>query len=216
MRKLLLVITTVFLTGLSFGQSEAGKIVYSVEMSSDNPQMAVAASMMNGSTFELTFSKGATMAKMNMGAMMSMTTIVNHEDVLILMGGMMGNKAVKTTKGELIDSEGTNMDATVELVDETKKIAGYICKKAIITDSDDNEIEYWYTADLKLTVEGQGNANGLIPGIALAFSIDKRGMTMSYTASSVEDKISDDVNFDVSIPEGYEEMTMEEMGSMGM
>jgi len=216
MRKLLLVITTVFLTGLSFGQSEAGKIVYSVEMSSDNPQMAVAASMMNGSTFELTFSKGATMAKMNMGAMMSMTTIVNHEDVLILMGGMMGNKAVKTTKGELIDSEGTNMDATVELVDETKKIAGYICKKAIITDSDDNEIEYWYTADLKLTVEGQANANGLIPGIALAFSIDKRGMTMSYTASSVEDKISDDVNFDVSIPEGYEEMTMEEMGSMGM
>jgi len=137
MRKLLLVITTVFLTGLSFGQSEAGKIVYSVEMSSDNPQMAVAASMMNGSTFELTFSKGATMAKMNMGAMMSMTTIVNHEDVLILMGGMMGNKAVKTTKGELIDSEGTNMDATVELVDETKKIAGYICKKAIITDSDE-------------------------------------------------------------------------------
>lgn len=216
MRKLLFAITAALLTGLSFGQSEEGKIVYSVEMTSDDPQMAVAASMMNGSTFELTFRKGATMAKMNMGAMMSMTTIVNHEDVLILMGGMMGNKAVKTTKGELIDSEGADMDATVELVDETKEIVGYTCKKAIVTDSDDNEIEYWYTADLKLTIEGQGNANGLIPGIALAFSIDKRGMTMSYTASSVEDKISDDVNFDVSIPEGYEEMTMEEMGSMGM
>ena len=215
MRKLLFVITAVLLTGISFGQSEEGKIVYSVEMTSDDPQMSVAASMMSGSTFELTFSKGATMAKMDMGAMMSMTTTVNGEDVLILMGGMMGNKAVKTTKSELIDSEGADI-ATVELVDETKEIVGYTCKKAIVTDSNDNEIEYWYTADLKLTVEGQGNANGLIPGIALAFSIDKRGMTMSYTATSVEDEISDEVSFDVSIPEGYEEMTMEEIGSMGM
>lgn len=216
MRKLFFALTAVLLAGLTLAQSEEGKIVYAVEMSSDDPQMSVAAQMMSGSKFELTFRKGATMAKMDMGAMMSMTTTVNGEDVLILMGGMMGNKAVKTTKSELIDKEGADMDATVELLDETKEVVGYTCKKAIVTDSDDNQIEYWYTEKLKLTVEGQGNANGLIPGIALAFSIDKRGMTMSYIATSVEDKISNEISFEVSIPEGYEEMTMEEMGSLGM
>ena len=216
MKKILTVLIAIFLTTLSFGQIEEGKIVFEVEMSSDDPQMAMAAQMMNGSTFELTFSKDASMAKMDMGAMMSMTTTVNGDDVLILMGGMMGNKAVKTTKVELTDSENTDLDATIELIDETKVIAGYKCLKAIVTDSEDNEIEYWYTLDYKLSIDGQGNANGLLPGIALAFSIDKRGMIMSYTATSVESEISDNVTFDVTIPDGYDEMTLEEIQSMGM
>lgn len=216
MKKIYLILSIVLLTGLSFAQNQQGRIVYEVEMSSDDPQMAMAAQMMNGSTLEILFDGENSQTKMDMGAMMSMTTTVNESDVLILMGGMMGQKAVKSTKEELLESNPSSDDVTVELVDETKEIAGYTCKKAILTDAEDNEIEYWYTEEFTFPMNGQSNANGKIPGVALSFSIDKSGMIMGYTATSIEDELADDVKFDVEIPEGYEEMTMEQMQSMGM
>ena len=65
-------------------------------------------------------------------------------------------------------------------------------------------------------MKGQGNANGLLPGVALSFSVEKSGMVMGYTATSVEDKISDDMTFEVTVPKGYDVMTMDEMQTMGM
>ena len=206
----------ILLTSLSFSQSEEGQIIYSIEMSSDEPQMEMAIQMMSGSTFELTFNHAGSMAKMDMGAIMSMTTVRNGDDVLILMGGMMGKKAVKTTQKELASSEKFDKEASIEITEETKVIAGYKCQKAIITNSEDNVVEYWFTSDFKLSAGLHANANSLIPGIALEFSIDKKGMTMTYTATSISKEVSDDVTFETSIPEGYDIMTMEEIQSIGL
>ncbi len=82
---------------------------------------------------------------------MSMSTVVDNEteEILILMGGMIGEKAVLTNSEEMEADQEEVEEPTVTLTKEKKEIAGYKCKKAIITDADGNEMEYWYTEDIK-------------------------------------------------------------------
>ena len=93
-------------------------------MSSDNPEMEMQLAMMQGSTLDLFFKEGKSRTEMKMGAMMTITTIVDSEseDMMMLMGGMMGNKAIHSTLSEL-EAEGTEEkpEYEVELTKKTKK-----------------------------------------------------------------------------------------------
>lgn len=215
MKRILLTLAVVLVSiGFTNAQAEEGHITYKISIESDDAAMA---SMMEGSTFEIFFKGEKSRIDMSMGMMFSMVTITDGKDILMLMGGMMGKKAVLTSKKDL-EKEGKDEgpDLDVKLVSGKKKVAGYDCKKAIIMDGDGNEIVYWYTEKLKLADPGQSNAQGKIPGIALAFEMDRQGMVMSYMATSVEESIKDKSLFKMVIPDGYEKMTMEEMKSMGM
>lgn len=201
----------------SFAQSSEGHITYSVDVSSDDPNMAMAVSMMQGASLEVSFKGEQSYTMMSMGAMMTMKTITSESgDVLMLMDGMMGSKAIKTTMEELeAAGEGEEDDLEVTLVDETKSIAGYDCKKAVVTDEDGNEIIFWYTDKLVSAAKTKGNMNGKIPGTSLAFEANQGGMIMSYKATKVETSVDDSI-FDMTIPSGYEEMTFEDFSKMGM
>jgi len=213
MKRILLTLAVVLVSiGFTNAQAEEGHITYKISIESDDAAMA---SMMEGSTFEIFFKGEKSRIDMSMGMMFSMVTITDGKDILMLMGGMMGKKAVLTSKKDL-EKEGKEPDVDVKFVSGKKKVAGYDCKKAIIMDGDGNEIVYWYTEKLKLADPGQSNAQGNIPGIALAFEMDRQGMVMSYIATSVEESIKDKSLFKMVIPDGYEKMTMEEMKSMGM
>ena len=217
MKRILLTLAVVLVSiGFTNAQAEEGHITYKISIESDD---AAIASMMEGSTFEIFFKGEKSRIDMSMGMMFSMVTITDGKDILMLMGGMMGKKAVLTSKKDLekdLEKEGKEPDVDVKFVSGKKKVAGYDCKKAIIMDGDGNEIVYWYTEKLKLADPGQSNAQGNIPGIALAFEMDRQGMVMSYIATSVEESIKDKSLFKMVIPDGYEKMTMEEMKSMGM
>ena len=220
MKKVLFTLAAVcFSFGFINAQSNEGHIKYKIEVSSDDPDMAMGVSMLNGASMEITFDGENSVSTMNMGAMMSITTITNDSDeVLMLMGGMMGKKAIKTSVEEMKNSkEDEEMpDIEVQLVKGKKTVAGYDCKKAIIETEGGEDIIYWYTEEFKMANEGQGNANGKIPGIALAFETNNGGMLMSFEASEVDLKVKDKSVFTMEIPEGYEEMSYEELSSMGM
>ena len=215
MKRILFTLAVVcFSIGFTNAQATEGHIAYKISIESDEAGMA---DMMEGSTFEIFFNGEKSRIDMSMGMLFSMATITDGKDVLMLMGGMMGKKAVLTSKEDLEnDNENQESDLDVKLVSGKKKVAGYDCKKAIITDTEGNEIVYWYTEKFKLSDPGQSNAQGQIPGIALAFEMDQQGMVMSYIATSVEESIKDKSVFKMVIPDGYEKMTMEEMKSMGM
>ena len=97
-----------------------------------------------------------------------------------------------------------------------KKILDYKCKKAIITDEDGNEMTYWYTEEIKPATTDKNTSISELPGMPLEYSIDKDGMTMSFKVKSVDEKLDKATKNDklnLTIPEGYEEMTYDEFSS---
>lgn len=222
MKKLALLFAMTIVTSvMSFAQMEEGHIVYDIEMTSDDPDMAMAVMMFSGSKMNLYFGDNKARTDLDMGAMMSMSTVVDNEteEILILMGGMIGEKAVLTNSEEMEADQEEVEEPTVTLTKEKKEIAGYKCKKAIITDADGNEMEYWYTEDIKTVTTDKKAAISKLPGLALQYAVDREGMMMSFTAKTVEtslDKETIKEKLSLEIPEGYEEMTYEEFTSMGM
>ncbi len=222
MKKLVLLFAVAILNSmLSLAQMEEGHVSYDIKVSSDEEGMEMAVMMLNGSTFDLYFADKKARSEMDMGSMMKLTTIVddNSGEVLMLTGSIMGNRASRTTTEELgTEGEEAEPNVDIKLTKKTKEIAGYKCKKAIITDVDGNEMEFWYTEEIKASQADMNTAVAKLPGQALEYSINQGGMMMSFTATKVETSLSAEdkkSKFDMTIPEGYEEVTWEEFNSTG-
>lgn len=222
MKKQFLVIIALFAAiTFNFGQVKEGHFTYTIEMSSDNPDMQMAIGMMQGSTMDLYMMPEKSRVEVKMGALMTMTTIVDskQEKMLLLMGGMMGNNAIPSTFDDLKANDSLKSDIKVELVNETKKVAGYDCKKALVSDEEGNSTVFWYTEEIQVEKEGHMYLNKEVPGFPMEYDINQNGMIMKMTVTKVEtklDKTAKKTLFSLDIPEGYKEMTMEEMQTMGM
>lgn len=211
---------TIVTSVMSFAQLAEGMISYSIEMSSDDPEAASMIGMFSGSSMNLYFANDVARTELSFGALMSMTTVVNNntEEVLILMGGMMGNKAVLTNSTEMDIDEDDTPETTLTLTKEKKTILGYKCKKAIITDQDGNEMAYWYTDKIATVSTDKNSDISKLPGLPLEYSVDRDGMTMSFTASEIKESLDAETiksKLSMTIPDDYEEMTYEEFSSFG-
>lgn len=222
MKKITLVLATIILNiGMSFTQLEEGHIAYDIQVSSDDPEMEMAVMMFSGSSMDLYFADNKARTELDMGSMMSMVTVLDNEsgEMLMLMGGMIGNKAVRTTTDELAEGQDEEVEEpTITYTKEKKVIAGYNCKKAIITDADGNEMEYWYTEEIKTISTDKKSAVSKLPGLALEYNMNNQGMIMSFTATKVKTVLDEETieeKFTLEVPDGYEEMSYEEFTSMG-
>lgn len=224
MKKIFLTLALAILSTVSaFAQLSEGSVSYSMDFETDDPDMEMALAMMAGSELNLYFKDDNTRADVSMGSMMNMVTITNSktEDFLMLMDiSMMGMKyGVKSTLAELEknnDSEDVKMEVT--LGKESKKILGYKCKKAIATDLEGNETIFWYTEEIEVNKRGQSYLNEDVPGFPLEYEIMQGGMKITMVATEFKEKIDKKtakVLFDKTIPEGYEEKTLEDLMGMG-
>jgi GLPGLI family protein len=187
-------------------------------MKSDNPDMQMAIGMMQGSSMDLYVMGTKTRVDMKMGTMMDISTITDQSDkVLMLMGGMLGKNAIVTTISELEKNKADYTEPTLTLIDETKTINGFICKKALLTDADGNESLFWYTEDIVVSKKGQSYLNANVPGFPLEYSINVNGMTMSLNIKDIVKKLDKNQkkNFEIKIPEGYQEMTLDQLQGLG-
>lgn len=206
---------------VNYAQIKEGHVTYKIDISTENPDMEMVVGMMQGSTLDIYFKEKMTRAEMKMGSMMNMTTISDEKSgkLLMLMSGMIGKKAISTTTEELSSKdEKEKPKYEVELVDETKDIAGYKCKKAVLTDEEGNESTFWYTEEIEVSKKGQNYLNENVPGYPMQYEINNSGLVMGMTVTNITKELSksDLKLFDMSIPEGYAEMTMEELQQMGM
>jgi len=222
MKKLLLSLTLIIGSiTVNYAQIKEGHVTYKIDISTENPDMEMVVGMMQGSTLDIYFKEKMTRAEMKMGSMMNMTTISDEKSgkLLMLMSGMIGKKAISTTTEELSSKdEKEKPKYEVELVDETKEIAGYKCKKAILTDEEGNESTFWYTEEIEVSKKGQNYLNENVPGYPMQYEINNSGLVMGMTVTNITKELSksDLKLFDMAIPEGYAEMTMEELQQMGM
>jgi hypothetical protein len=205
------------LTFTGFAQ-EGFYVKYETNIEATGEEGEMMAMMMNGSTMELAANEDRTWVKTDMGTMMTMLVEydIKKKNMLVLMSGMMGDMAFQGNPDEL-DEEGANDnedDLDIELLNETKKILKFKCKKAIIRDYSGYEAIYWYTEDFKRP-EGMDQMPNQIPGLCLEMVLNQEGMTMTYTAIEVNEKANMS-DYQVVIPEGVEIQSLEDMQNMGM
>lgn len=156
---------------------------------------------------------------MSMGGMGKQSTIINSEDMnSVTLLDMMGQKfAIVIPKEELMNEIG-EFETSVTYTDETKEVAGLACKKAIVAakntaTGEEMEVVAWFTEKYEV---GKINIDNPlfkdIEGLLLEFEIEQKGLVMKFTATDVKKKKINDSEFEV--PEGYKEVTKEELQNM--
>lgn len=204
--------------GTISAQTTEGQISYKLDFSSDNPEMAMALPMMQGSTMELYFAKDKSAANVTMGSMMTMKSVVDvKSDKGIILVDAMGQKIA--TKIESIKNSKNKAEKapTPQATSETKKIIGFNCTKYIAKDTSGNgeDFVFWVTKELKTSLVGQEQFNSNIDGVPLEFSTMQQGMKVHFIATDFKKTVDANV-FKIDVPEGYRVMTEDQMKGMGM
>ena len=206
-------------TLVTTAQITEAKIAYDIKMSSDNPEIEMQLAMMQGSKLEMVFSEEKSKQQVSMGGFMTTTTISDSKtgETLTLMDGMMGKIAMRMNANDVADEENADGDFEVEFVNETKEILGHTCHKAIMVDEAGNESIFWYSKEIKAPKTESQYIQKEIPGMPLEFTMVSTEVTMTFTATELSTKLKKgDKNFPMDIPEGYNEMTPDQMrGSFG-
>jgi GLPGLI family protein len=150
---------------------------------------------------------------MSMGKTISITDGDSKETVTLM--DMMGQKiAIKSTSDEIKTELDKAPKVKVEVSGETKDILGYTCKKAVVTNlEDDSEFYVYFTEELGSSALNFDQPQFKdINGVMLEFEIPNEQFTMKFSAVSVEKKNVSESEF--AIPDGYQIKTKEEMQGM--
>ncbi|MCD4747429.1 MAG: hypothetical protein K8R58_14125 [Bacteroidales bacterium] len=198
------------------GKEFKGIIIY--EITYPNSDFDASTLAMLPKTLKITIKGNKSKSEMKT-AMGTQTGISNGDDqTAIILMDMMGQKIAVNSTTEEIEKELAEMpEPNIEYSNETKEIAGYSCKKAIITikDKDTNEetvLNVYYTDELgSKELNFQNPIFKDINGAMLEYEIDANGMNMKFTAKEVQKKKISDKEFE--IPEGYEIITQDELKS---
>lgn len=222
MKKLFSTLAFVAISALSLNaQIKEGSILYDMKLEGVPADQAA---MLGDMEMKITFKNGKSLSEMT-SMMFTNQTLVDEKGMLMLME-QMGNKiAVKQTKEEM-DKEAEKAkdktpDPKIEYVNETKMIAGYECKKAIITIVDKNKkeekMEMWYCEKFENpNKDGKGRGQAVmkgLKGIPFEYSGGQGAMKFKLTAKEVSEEPVADSKFNLST-EGYKVMTMEELKAM--
>lgn len=218
--KNLFLITAFLITAVFsvYGQRTSGQVSYDIFVSTDDPQVQSWAENMEGSILELYFHDGKIKSEMFMGDFMTRVTTHHkgNDTALVLLDGPMGQIAMKSTEDDMSDEQKLAMSKRdVELVDETKEIMGYECKKVIITGADDKESIVWYTTEIVPEYRGGQYLYEDIPGVPLEINSSWGKMDLKMVAFDYRKKIrKPEKVFSMEIPSGYVLKTAEEMKQM--
>lgn len=220
MKKLFSTLAVVTLTALSLNaQIKEGYIIYDMKMEGISAEDAA---MMGDMESRTTFKNGKSLIEAT--SMMGSTQVLLDESGMLMLQEQMGNKfGLKQTKEEMEKEAAKSKDKTpdpkIEYVDETKTIAGYECKKAIVTmvgkDKKEIKSEVWYSDKFEAQNTGsvKGKSAPRVKGMPFEYSMNFGPMKMKYIAKEVSTDPVSDSKFVLST-EGYPMKTIDELKAM--
>jgi len=222
MKKLFSTLAFISLSVLSLtAQNNEGFILYDMKIEGLPPEQAA---MIGDMENKVTFKNGKVLTEMT--SMMFTNQTVIDENGMVMLMEQMGNKmAIKQTKDEMekeaAKQKDKQADPKIEYINETKSIAGYECKKAIISivgkDKKEEKMEVWYSEKFaNPNKEGKGKGQGFMKGLKgmpFEYAGGQGGMKFKMIAKEVSvDPISDS-KFNLST-DGYKLMTMDELKAL--
>lgn len=218
MKTLFSLLIAVILSGSISAQLTKGRVSYDITVTSDDPQTSAFVDQMQGSTLELYFMDDKVRSEMYMGEFMTMVNIMQkgQDSTLTLMDGMMGKIAMKTTENDLDEEQKLAISKRrVDLVEGTKEIMGYTCKKAIVTNADNEESVVWYSTEIVPSHRKGQFLYDEIPGVPLQMETSWGKMKLTIVAFDFSKKVKKPEElFSLDIPKGYVFRTAQEMKKM--
>jgi hypothetical protein len=215
-----LVITGILIQSIDLQAKEkdfTGIIVYNI--SYENTDMDPQMQAMMPKTMKMKVKGDKSRIEMSMGMGNTVVVFNGAEKTGFTLMDMMGQKlAMEMDQSDIDKSIEEAPDVEIEVTNETKEIAGYTCKKAIVKSNEESsenvDLVVYFTEELG---SGMLNFNNNpvfkdIKGVMMEYSIEENEMSMVFTAVSVtKKKIADD---EFVIPEGYNKMSMSEFENM--
>ena len=205
MKRLLLISIFALSYSISSAQEFEGIIKFSISYESLPAEMSEAVAMLpKEQIFYIKKSK----SKFVQNSSMSNTTVISDSDEntsIVLMEAMGQKYKMTMTSEEVEEMEKETVDEIeIEYINESRTIAGYTCKKAVVKmEGMDEEAVFYYTEEIApLKLSGMEGLH--LKGLPLEYIISMEGMKMVMKATSVEKTTVADNTFDV--PEGYTEM----------
>lgn len=206
----------------TFAQKSKGKAIDQAHVTYTLTAEGGMAASLTGSKIDLFFTP--THAKVTADVMSGMVKIDarfdnKSKDGIVLMD-MMGQKKFMNLDEESADNaKQTNQKPpSVEYLKKYKKIAGYKCQEARMTmEGVDGAVTVYLTEKIKpsnLKDMSMLKFTGL-KGFPLAWEMEQDGMKFEIEATEVSLKKLSKKIFDLKAPEGYQEMTKEELQGMG-
>jgi hypothetical protein len=187
-----------------------GKMTMTIKVTTEDPEMQQAAQYMP--TEMIIFTKGSK-SRIETNTMMGSTIILS--DTLAKVGyvcmDMMGNKIAMAMPYDEMESEEAVSDMQIKYLNETKMVAGYKCKKAIITMKVENQEvlqTVWYCEEIQNTNRDMYK----LKGMPMEYEMDMEGMNVSYVVSNVSKEKIADTMFDV--PAGYTVTTQDDLNNL--
>lgn len=198
-----------------------GTVTYEMKMEG-NPMAA----MMGTITMDIAFKDSRSNTSMNlMNGLVDMRIVFdnkeNERNGLMLMS-MMGKKMAVRMQGEAFEQYEAQQRKNQEppkityYKNEKKKIAGYPCYKAVAEVPNAGEVTLYICEKIRpaATSQFQMQFPGL-EGYPLGIEMSQMGMLVSFTANKINKAAPKDDLFIMDIPEGYEEMSLEELQQQG-
>ncbi|HEY1039732.1 MAG TPA: DUF4412 domain-containing protein [Bacteroidia bacterium] len=215
MKKLILSATLALMAfGATIAQVKEGSVTYEVTMDGLPPEQAA---MMGGMEMVMYFKNGKSRSEMT-SAFFTNTSINDGKKTTVLMD-QMGQKFYYEVTED--DKKEKGEEPKIEYKDETKKIAGYECKKAIIKSKNEKGEEsvttVWYTEQIPMVGQGAGKGKNTfknLKGAPLEFDMAQGPYKMKFVATSVTTSGVSDSKFVVNT-EGYTKKSFEDIKKMG-
>ena len=139
--------------------------------------------------------------------------ISNSNDYYLINSVKLINKkyATRLNREEVYKMNEKYKKFYISKLDETKEIAGYKCKKALIVFDDvANESFYvYYTDEIKYKDPNWSNVFKDIDGVLLEYQMERYNILMKFTAKSVTKAKIDDSEFKLS--SDYENLTLADL-----
>jgi hypothetical protein len=204
---------------LAQAQLKVGHLTYSIEFSSDEPDLSAVLSMLEGSKMEVYFKDNLTRSEMNMGSIMSIATITDslEDAVVVLMDGLSGKTALKSSISEMeMILDTAKMITNYE--EEFKDVLGFNCQKVSVKDAFGEETFYWVTNEIYVTKLGQNYLSEEVNGFPMEFELNNNGLKMKLKVQHFEGDL-DEYNledlFTSYIPKAYKIVTKEQLFQLG-
>lgn len=191
------------------GKAFMGTITYEV-IYDGNLEPAVKAQLPSDAVFYIKGNKVLQESKSSMGTQ-SVVIDGDSKTNLILIDMMGQQLAIKVPKEDVEKQLKEVPVAKVEFFEETKKIAGYNCKKVEITEGDNTTTAY-YSTDFNCPEINWATPYKDIKGVLLEYSTSQQGITAKYTAKEVKETKVKDNKF--TVPVGFKELTPDEAKKM--
>lgn len=206
----LVIVLTLFLSLYSRAQGPSGYIKYNMSYA-ESSMTKEELEMMPAET-EMWFKGDLVKLRMPMGMGMQSDVLILKDKVVLLMD-LMGNKlAMESTKAEVEKENSDTKKAVVKLIaGETKNIAGFDCKKAMLSTPGEKDMIVWYSDKIKSNGSWYFQMSE-IKGFPLEFSMKSGEMSVRMTAKEVRMENVGDTEFAVS--SDYKLMTQADMMKM--